>query len=69
GPFSFLFAGITPQIGVVDIFLGDENRLGPTLRVKWPAFEMGDNIAENDSTHCVGILSDRSVLGSLTDTI
>src|SRR5271157_6599268 len=60
---------VTPQVGIVDIVLGDEDRLGLTFRIKRLAFEVGDDLVEDDPGHPVRIFSDGGVLAPFADAI
>src|SRR6266404_7842842 len=66
---SLLFGDVPPQLGIVDIFLGNETRLGPSLLIKRLAFEVGDDFVDDGPAHRVGILSYRRVLGTLANAI
>src|SRR6476660_5194062 len=68
-PSLLLLGGVAPQIGIVDVFLGNETRPGLTYLLKRFAFEVSDDLVEYGSSHRVRILPNRGVLSSGADAI
>jgi hypothetical protein len=50
-----LLGGVAPQIGIVNVFLGDETWLGLARVSKRFAFKVGDDFVQNGNAHGVWI--------------
>ena len=52
---------------IIDVLLINEDRLSLALRIKWPAFEVSDDLIDGDPGHSVRVFSNRGGLGPSAD--